>query len=738
MMMQRLRIWVRAWLVVATVIVVATVATVGIRDAQAVAMPVEAGDMHRYGSFFAREGDHRWSSAANQLRLGVLRDAPHIVYLTLKNGYPADIPAPQVTVNAGVHGSARWTIPSGDARVYSVLTMPHGQWRWDRTIDITSSVTTIGADGRRLGFVFAGATVAPTTLVPVRAYGYPVALFLLAVTAIYLFALVCAARPHSAAMIAGVVTTGVLGLLWGAPVATWPYVWWFVAGLWIAGAVVAVAWLSGLITAEGRVRGKDLPVWFALAWWAIPFVQQVLSADNVYIRLYDYEAWMGWLGLVLLGGSMLIRWSLRSDGPLDTYLRWLPLGAMVVLSVAFQSTVFERIFRYGSGDFSIWVDAATRWVESGQLYLVANVADNPFAGYKRPPFYIMLFTPFVGQDPLQILNGFRIINIALYLGMALVWMRMMWTAQGTTHARTTTILWWLAVLVIITNMQPLYETITFGQTDVILVFCMTLILWALRSNRPGWAGVVVALLTSLKIYPILFLAFFVAKRHWWGFVGFIVGMLAWNGIAVVVMGWDLHWMYLTKVVGHVGGTTAWIENQTIAGFLTRFYDNPFVMNRFALPGVARVASVVSMLVSAVVCVLALRDAPVQSSVYAIQYGLFVMLMVLAIPVAWMHYFTLLVLVYWLVVWHFGESTLSLRRAGAYAVSFAFIAYGNYRSFNYPEDYGAVTLLLGSYKLYAILVLLVLLAGEILRSQSRWASGWVELWETLRRRLQPTE
>jgi hypothetical protein len=350
----------------------------------------------------------------------------------------------------------------------------------------------------------------------------------------------------------------------------------------------------------------------------------------------------------------------------------------------------------------------------------------------------MLFTPFVGQDPLQILNGFRIINIALYLGMALVWMRMMWTAQGTTHARTTTILWWLAVLVIITNMQPLYETITFGQTDVILVFCMTLILWALRSNRPGWAGVVVALLTSLKIYPILFLAFFVAKRHWWGFVGFIVGMLAWNGIAVVVMGWDLHWMYLTKVVGHVGGTTAWIENQTIAGFLTRFYDNPFVMNRFALPGVARVASVVSMLVSAVVCVLALRDAPVQSSVYAIQYGLFVMLMVLAIPVAWMHYFTLLVLVYWLVVWHFGESTLSLRRAGAYAVSFAFIAYGNYRSFNYPEDYGAVTLLLGSYKLYAILVLLVLLAGEILRSQSRWASGWVELWETLRRRLQPTE
>jgi hypothetical protein len=63
----------------------------------------------------------------------------------------------------------------------------------------------------------------------------------------------------------------------------------------------------------------------------------------------------------------------------------LPLIVMVMMSLVFQSTVFMRMFRYGSGDFSIWVDAATRWVTTGTLYLVSNVADNPFAGYKRPP-----------------------------------------------------------------------------------------------------------------------------------------------------------------------------------------------------------------------------------------------------------------------------------------------------------------------------------------------------------------
>ena len=92
----------------------------------------------------------------------------------------------------------------------------------------------------------------------------------------------------------------------------------------------------------------------------------------------------------------------------------------------------------------------------------------------------------------------------------------------------------------------------------------------------------------------------------------------------------------------------------------------------------------------------------------------------------------MVLVFWIVVWHHADGTLSLRRAAAYAVSFGFIAYGNYRSFNYPEDFGAVTLLLGSYKLYAILLLLVLLTTEVVRTRGTWATWWVSLW----RRLQP--
>lgn len=718
--------WVGWWLGVALSVLAGTVVVAGWSATRPVSLRVGAGDQRFFSGMYAVENGHRWTTKNAQLRVPTVRDDARVIVLALQNGYLPEMTAPTVTVAVGRTGSAAWVVEG--ARVYQLLGEPHRQWRWDRPVDITTTTQTIGADGRALGVVFHTIESRPTTLSQAAGLAYPLGVALLAATVVFLFAALCEATPRRAAGIA----LGALGLwwagLWWAPLSVWPATWWFVAGAWIALAATAVAWVLRTVRHSGqplRVGGADLPVWFAVAWWAIPFVQQVLSADNVYIRVYDYEPWMGWLAGVGVALAVAVRWGAPVGTLRARVAQWLPVVVVAILAVAYQSTVFGRIFKYGSGDFSIWVDAATRWVTTGRLYLIDNVADNPFAGYKRPPFYIMLFTPFVGMDTKTILDGFRLVNIVLFLATAAVWIRSI--------APTRTI-WWLLVLGALANYQPLVETITYGQTDVILLACMTVVWWAARRGRDGWAGVVVALLTSLKIYPILLLAFFVIKRRWWAIVGFVAGMLLWNGIAVAVMGWDLHWTYLSKVVGHVGGTTAWIENQTIAGFITRFYETPLVMSRFGDAGIARVASLISYAVSAVVCLLALKETPAQSSATALQYGLFVLLMVLAIPVAWMHYYTLMLLVFWMVVWHHRDHTLSLRRAGAYAVAYAFIAYGNYKSFNYPDDFGAITLLLGSYKLYAIVLLYVLVVSDIMRTPGAWATGWLAVWDRLRTRV----
>jgi len=53
------------------------------------------------------------------------------------------------------------------------------------------------------------------------------------------------------------------------------------------------------------------------------------------------------------------------------------------------------------------------------------------------------------------------------------------------------------------------------------------------------------------------------------------------------MGWEVHVLYATKIFFSIGGTTAWLENQTIAGFLARFGDDMYNMHLLKNPLISR-------------------------------------------------------------------------------------------------------------------------------------------------------
>ena len=99
-------------------------------------------------------------------------------------------------------------------------------------------------------------------------------------------------------------------------------------------------------------------------------------------------------------------------------------------------------------------------------------------------------------------------------------------------------------------------------------------------------------------------------------------------------------------------------------------------------------------------------------------------MVVAIPVAWMHYSTLLILVFLILFWHYRERAIRIAPASVIAMSFALIAFGNFRSFNYPTNLGIVTLLMGSFKFYAMMMLAVLMLREIWITPVPWAATWL--------------
>jgi hypothetical protein len=215
--------------------------------------------------------------------------------------------------------------------------------------------------------------------------------------------------------------------------------------------------------------------------------------------------------------------------------------------------------------------------------------------------------------------------------------------------------------------------------------------------------VLIALGTLFKVYPLILLAFFVLKGRWRGVAGFLLGMLVFNGIAIAVMGWEMHRTYLLEVIPRIGGTTSWVENQTISGFLARLSDVPFDAHIFTNRPLSLLGTALSALISLAACWLTLRPAEGRSTTFALQYAQFLLLMVLAVPAAWMHYETLLVLPFGLLLLHLREQVLSLPRAMLLALAFALVSYGNQWSFNGTTVMGFLTIAGISYKFYGMLL-----------------------------------
>lgn len=667
----------------------------------------------------AHSTPQRWSKRQATVRFPTINQGWNVGILALQNGYPAEQANAAVAVTTAANQQIRFVVASSQIRHYMLLLPPATTPQWYSAVTMTSQTIKTATDPRMLGVVLTAITATPTLLH--NGLPYVVLMWLVIAVLCATFAWLLGAAWSRIILACAIVMLAVTTISATHVVETMPHWHWFAAWLAICSLGVVIAWATGMITTTPQrqwvVSGVALPVLCAIAWWLLPLFQMVLVADDTYIRYFTYKPWMGTVLLGLVGVCSVLAWGIRAGwwqlGGVVTHVHVAFVG-IVFLAIAHQLLFWNTLFSYGSGDFGIWLSAARNWVENGMLYVSASVANNPFAVYKRPPFYIMLFTPFVHYDDLVVLQYFRVVNIALFVITMGIWLRMMRAHY----------LWWLAVIVLLTNYQPLYDTVAYGQTDVILLFCFTVVLWALQVRRDIWAGVVIAVLTMLKIYPVLLLVFFVIKRRWWALVGFVVGMIACNAMSIAVMGWDIHVQYLFSVLPSVGGTTSWVENQTIAGFVTRFFDAPFVMLRFPLKPIEQLATVLSGLLSALVCVAALRDLPTEKSGFAVQYAMFVLLMVVAIPVAWMHYSTLLILVFLILLWHYRERTIRIAPASVIAMSFALIAFGNFRSFNYPTHLGIVTLLMGSFKFYAMMLLAVLMLREIWVTPAPWAAAWL--------------
>ncbi len=112
--------------------------------------------------------------------------------------------------------------------------------------------------------------------------------------------------------------------------------------------------------------------------------------------------------------------------------------------------------------------------------------------------------------------------------------------------------WRRVLIVIFLAVEPLATSFLYGQMHLLVFFLLGLAVWCSERDRPATSGICVALATALKLYPVLFLAFFIRKKQWRALAGMVVGLFALAGLSIYLFGWGAHRIYLHEILPQMG------------------------------------------------------------------------------------------------------------------------------------------------------------------------------------------
>lgn len=694
---------------------------------QSPAAMVRAGD-HDYWffrQFYDAEliGDQqmRWSQPTSVLRIPTVQGSATVVSLWLLNGRPGGTPPQQIRFSAPIMPPLTVPVAGWQVRHYLFLMPVQGWWSWQTPLTLQARDVIVGAEQRPMGVLVAKfATSAPTTVAPyVGMVGF--------VTGLAGACLLVLHGIRRRRWLIGVPSMVSMLLALGVylrpaecvPWLHWPVVLIVVALIW-HGLVRILGWTQRQSDGRLSIPGQYLPMVFGLAWLLMPWLQVLLGWDDVYVRsLGMYPSWLrnlAWSGV--LGGGVVMygaTW-LHFTHVAQWFRQWFFLYGMAIVTMIYLVIGWQGIMQGGSADFNVWMIAARHWRATGSLYDVPAIAADVFGYiYKYPPFYGMLFIPLAGFADITVLHIYRYIDIGLLVVTALIWRSIIPTRSWW---------WWIPTLIICANLNPVLETLRYGQIDIVIALVCSICYWCLFHDRDDAAGWLIALMTTMKLYPMVLLGYLILRRRWRGLRGFAIGMVVFNSIGVAVVGWPDYVTFVREVMPIIGGTTAYVENQTIYAFVARLVAPSYPLAPFHDGHWTAVASVLALALIALSALVTLRDVSAKSSLAALQYGLFVMVMALAIPVAWVGYQVPLYLIWLMVVWYALTHQLSIARMSILAASFAVIGFGNFLSFVFRLDVGLVATIIDSYKLYGMLALLVMMWILVWQERTSWGQAWL--------------
>jgi glycosyl transferase family 87/WD40 repeat protein len=152
------------------------------------------------------------------------------------------------------------------------------------------------------------------------------------------------------------------------------------------------------------------------------------------------------------------------------------------------------------------------------------------------PYAAVAVLPLAKLPPLQAKRLWLVVNLLL-LGLTGYLLSRM-TALG---ARRIAILTFLAVI-------PLRTDFLFGQQHVLVLFLLTLAAWLYFEGRPASCGAALALGAALRIYPAVFIFYFLRKKQWRAIAGLVLACFGLGLLSIWLFGFATIRTYVVEVL----------------------------------------------------------------------------------------------------------------------------------------------------------------------------------------------
>ena len=230
---------------------------------------------------------------------------------------------------------------------------------------------------------------------------------------------------------------------------------------------------------------------------------------------------------------------------------WAEILLIVVLAGLFAGRSFLPAWRNLNTDFPNYYVAARLYTQGVSL---ARVYD--WVWYQRQKDHLGMEKRIVGFIPFTIYSAMPLVPLAslppltakhywLVINLALLAFSLFLLCKMTTlGVLRTLILVFLAI-------EPLHRQFLYGQLHIVMLLLILLAFW---SYSKGWgvvSGGTLALAAAFKIYPILFVFYFLRKKQWRAVTGLAGGFIILAALSIALFGMEVNREYVVQILPRI-------------------------------------------------------------------------------------------------------------------------------------------------------------------------------------------